>query len=152
LVRRIGTSTLIRAATILTGLHRSLLPLRDCISKKTMSHATAVLLVTTSAMLLKCKFVLSVLLNKILLQFFLWNLLFRNISDLITLFCLFFKFTFFMVKCTSRILKGQNLPGTLPPELTRLPYLQVMYVIPKLSLASKLKILLKLFFNLQVMY
>jgi hypothetical protein len=61
-------------------------------------------------------------------------------------------FNFLMVKCTHRTLKGQNLPGTLPPELTRLRYLQTMYVISKLSLTSKLTILLDLFYIFDDMY
>jgi hypothetical protein len=61
-------------------------------------------------------------------------------------------FNFLMVKCTHRTLKEQNLPGTLPPELTRLRYLQTMYVIPKLSLTSKLTILFDLFYIFDDMY
>jgi len=57
-----------------------------------------------------------------------------------------------MEKWTYRNLKGQNLQGTLPPELNRLRYLQVMYVNPNLSLTSKFTILLNLFYIFSHLY
>jgi len=49
-------------------------------------------------------------------------------------------FNIFMEKCTYRTLKGQNLPGTLPPELNKLRYLQIMYVVLEPILKFKLTV------------
>jgi hypothetical protein len=58
-----------------------------------------------------------------------------------------------MVKWTYRTLKEQNLPGTLPPELNRLHYLQIMYVVISHTFPLiQIKILLTLFYIFYHMY